>query len=111
MGFTTQKAAHSFDVCIDGVYYEDMATKARKRINITLPPETVELLDRIAPDNRSEFINQAVQMHSQRLFKARIRQQLKHAYVERAKQDLTLALEWEPLERELWELADTDANS
>ncbi|OGF57348.1 MAG: hypothetical protein A2Z21_02370 [Candidatus Fraserbacteria bacterium RBG_16_55_9] len=88
-----------------------MTTKARKRINITLPPETVELLDRIAPENRSEFINQAVRMHSQRLFKARIRQQLKHAYAERAKEDFALAQEWEPIERELWELADTDANS
>jgi len=27
---------------------------------------------------------------------------LKQAYLERAKEDLTIAQEWEPIERELW---------
>ena len=88
-----------------------MTTKTRKRINITLPPETVELLDRVAPENRSEFINQAVRVHSQRLLSARVRQQLKQAYLERAQEDLARSQEWEPLERELWELVDTKENS
>lgn len=88
-----------------------MTTKTHKRINITLPPETLALLDRVAPDNRSQFINQAVRLQYQRLLRARIRQGLKRAYRERAKEDLALVQEWEPLERELWELADTDASS
>ena len=79
-----------------------MTTQTRKRINITLPPETLELIERVAPGNRSEFINQAVQVYSQRLLQARVRRKLKQAYLERATEDLAIAQEWEPLERELW---------
>ena len=87
-----------------------MTTSTHKRINITLPPETLALIDRVAPDNRSQFINQAVRLQYQRLLRARIRRGLKQAYQERAKADLALAQEWEPLERELSELVNTAAH-
>ena len=77
-----------------------MTTSTHKRINITLPPETLELIDRVAPNNRSQFINQAVRLQYQRLLRARIRRGLKQAYRERSKEDLALAQEWEPLERD-----------
>jgi len=77
--------------------------KTRKRINITLPPETLKLIDRVSKDNRSEFINRAVRLHANRLERARLKQRLKETYLERAKEDLAIAKEWEPIERELWE--------
>ena len=88
-----------------------MTTKARKRINITLPPETLELIDQVAPESRSEFINQAVRMYSRRLLRARVQQRLKQAYQERIAEDLAIAQEWEPLERELWEHMDNEGRS
>jgi len=63
--------------------------KTRKKVNITLPPETLELIDRVSKDNRSEFINRVVKLYVNRL--------------ERAKEDLAIAQEWEPIEQELWE--------
>jgi len=77
--------------------------KTRKRVNITLPPETLELIDRVSKDNRSEFINRAVRLYANRLERARLKQRLKQAYLDRAKEDIAIAQEWEPIERELWE--------
>lgn len=77
--------------------------KIRKRVNITLPPETLKLIDRVSKDNRSEFINKAVRLYVNRLERARLKQKLKETYLERAKEDLAIAKEWEPIERELWE--------
>jgi len=77
--------------------------KTRKRVNITLPPETLELIDRVSKDNRSEFINKAVMLYANRLERARLKQRLKKSYLERAKEDLAIAQEWEPIEREVWE--------
>ena len=77
--------------------------KTRKRVNITLPPETLKLIDRVSKDNRSEFINKAVRLYANRLERARLKQRLKETYLERAKEDLAIAKEWEPIERELWE--------
>jgi len=77
--------------------------KTRKRVNITLPPKTLELIDRVSKDNRSEFINKAVRLYANRLERARLKQRLKESYLERAKEDLAIAQEWEPIEREVWE--------
>ena len=76
---------------------------ARKRVNITLPPDTLELIERVSKDNRSEFINKAVKLYANRLERAKLKQRLKQAYLERAREDLAIAQEWEPLERELWQ--------
>jgi metal-responsive CopG/Arc/MetJ family transcriptional regulator len=77
--------------------------KTRKRVNITLPPETLKLIDRVSKDNRSEFINKAVRLHVNRLERAKLKQRLKETYLERAKEDIAIAKEWQPIERELWE--------
>ncbi len=86
-------------------------TKTRKRVNITLPSETLELIDRVSKDNRSEFINRAVRLYANRLERARLKQGLKQAYLERAKEDLAIAQEWEPIERELWEKFESGERS
>ena len=84
--------------------------KARKRVNITLPPETLELIDRVS-SNRSEFINKAVRLYANRLERAKLKQRLKKTYLERAKEDLAIAKEWEPIERELWEKLEREEKS
>ena len=81
---------------------QTMAT-TRKRVNITLPPETLNLIERVSKDNRSKFINRAVKLYANRLERARLKQGLKQAYLERARQDLAIAQEWQPIEREIWE--------
>lgn len=86
-----------------------MATKARKRINVTLPEETLQLIDRVSSESRSEFINKAVQAYAQRLGKAELKRKLKQAYLERADEDRAMAQEWEPLEREVWEKLDDES--
>ena len=76
--------------------------KTRQRVNITLPSETLELIQRVSKDNRSEFINKAVRLYANRLERARLKQRLKKTYLERGEDDLVIAQEWEPIERELW---------
>ena len=78
-------------------------SKKRKRINITIPEDTLELVDRIREENRSEFINRALKVYVNRLERSKLKKQLKQAYQERAKEDLATVREWEPVERELWE--------
>lgn len=77
-----------------------MASNARKRINITLPEETLELIDQLSSESRSEFVNKAVQPYAHRLGKAELKRNLKQAYLERANEDRAMAQEWDPLERE-----------
>ena len=77
-----------------------MATNARKRINITLPEQTLELIDQFGSEGRSEFTKEAVQSYAQRLGKAELKRKLKLAYIERADEDRAMAQDWEPLERE-----------
>ncbi len=85
--------------------------KTRKRVNITLPPETLELIDQVSKDNRSEFINRAVKLYVNRLERARLKQRLRKAYLERAKEDLAIAQEWQPIEQELWEKFEREERS
>jgi len=77
--------------------------KTRQRVNITLPSETLELIQRVSKDNRSEFINKAVRLYANRLERARLKQRLKKTYLEREEDDLAIAQEWETIEKELWE--------
>jgi metal-responsive CopG/Arc/MetJ family transcriptional regulator len=75
----------------------------RKRINITLPDETLAVLERIAPKGgRSRFVSDAViyfvKNVGQKSFKARI----KAGYLANADENLRMAAEWFPLEEEAW---------
>lgn len=88
-----------------------MTGESRKRINVTLPPETLELIDRVSEDSRSEFINRAVKLYANRLERARLRQGLRQAYLERAEEDLAIAQEWEPIEQELWRKLEREERS
>lgn len=74
-----------------------------QRINITLPEETLGLIDRVAvKGNRSRFIDQAIKHYVDAVGKANLKKQLKEGAIKRAERDLRLAEEWFPVEEELW---------
>ena len=66
-----------------------------KRINITLPEQTVHLIDRfVKKGERSTLINQAVQIHLSKLEKKKIREGMKESAIKNAERDRRLAEEW-----------------
>jgi len=56
-----------------------------RRINITLPEETPELIDRVAErGDRSRFIDEAVTHYIQEAGRSKLRKQLKEGAITRA---------------------------
>ncbi len=75
-----------------------------KRLNITLPAETVDLVDQIVKKgDRSRFIDEAIKRYLNEVDKENLREQLKEGYIAWAEQDLETATEWSPLEEEVWQ--------
>ncbi len=75
-----------------------------RRINITLPEETLDLIDRaVHPSNRSRFIDEAIKHYIAERGRSNLRQQLKEGAIRRAQRDLTLAEEWFALDEEAWQ--------
>lgn len=78
-------------------------TILHRRINITLPQETVGLLDRVAEKgDRSRLINEAVKRYFEKAGRASLRKRLKEGAIKRAERDRILAKEWFFLEEETW---------
>ena len=74
-----------------------------RRLNISLPDETVRLLDRVAAKGeRSQVIAEAVTKYVVEVGKARIRRRMKERAVKRADLDLQIAEEWFPVDEEAW---------
>lgn len=74
-----------------------------RRLNITLPEQTVRLMDRVAgKGRRSSLIDHAVRRYLKEGTKANLRKQLAKSYQANAAVDLQLAEEWFPLEEEAW---------
>lgn len=66
-----------------------------KRLNITLPQETVRLMDRIAgKGQRSRLIDQAVHHYVEQEGRSNLRKRLQEGARARAERDLQLAAEW-----------------
>jgi CopG family transcriptional regulator / antitoxin EndoAI len=77
-------------------------TPTHKRINISLPVETVALVDRIAKKgNRSHLIDQAVHFFMKEIGREKIKQELKEGACQRAERDSALCKEWFVLEDEI----------
>src|SRR5438874_636475 len=75
-----------------------------KRINITLPDKTVNVLDRVAKKgDRSRFIDRAVLHYIETAGRQNLREQLKGGYRANAERDFETAAAWFPLEEEAWE--------
>lgn len=74
-----------------------------KRVNITLPEQTLRLMDRIAgKGRRSSLIDRAVRRYVKEETRANLRKQLAEHYQAHAAIDLQLTEEWFPLEEEAW---------
>ncbi len=77
-----------------------------KRINVILPNTTVAVLDRVAPrGNRSALIDRAIQHYVKTQSRENLREQLKREALANAQRDLQMAVEWFPLEEEVWQAA------
>ena len=76
----------------------------RKRINITLPEETVALIDRVTEKgDRSGLIDNAVRHYIETVGKKNLRRRLKEGAMRRAERDLSLAEEWFASDEEAWQ--------
>jgi CopG family transcriptional regulator/antitoxin EndoAI len=79
------------------------ALTMHQRVNITLPEETLQLIDRVAEKgDRSRFIDRAVKFYVGKIGRANLRKQLKEGALRRAERDLRLSQEYFPLEEETW---------
>ena len=75
-----------------------------KRLNITLPVETIDLVDQmVKKGDRSRCIDEAIKRYLNEVDKENLREQLKEGYMAWAEQDLETAAEWSPLEEEIWQ--------
>ena len=75
-----------------------------QRVNVSLPEETLRLIDRVATrGERSRFIDNAVRHYADAIGRANLRKQLKEGAVRRATRDLGLVQEWYALEEETWQ--------
>ena len=75
-----------------------------QRVNITLPEDTLRLIDRVATKgDRSRFIDIAIKHYVDAIGRANLRKQLKEGAVRHAARDLGLAQEWFTLEEEVWQ--------
>ena len=80
-----------------------MKKTAYRRINITLPESTVEILEAVAEKgSRSTFIDDAIRSHAKSLEQKSLRERVKEGAIARAEQNLKMAQDWFHLEEELW---------
>lgn len=74
-----------------------------RRINITLPEDTVRLIDRVAQKgDRSFLISEAVRHYVASVGKARLRRLLKEGALRHAERDLKLVEDWSSMEAMPW---------
>ena len=75
----------------------------RKRINISLPEETIALIDRVIEHgDRSRLNDEAVRRYIQETGKANLRKRLKEGAIRRAERDLHLAEEGFRVDEDVW---------
>jgi len=80
------------------------STSLYKRINITLPKDTIQLLNKVAAQGeRSRLIDKALRAHISKAGRAELRKQLIEGYIANAERDLQMAKDWFPLEEEAWQ--------
>ena len=73
-----------------------------QRINVTLPKETVKLMDRVSKKgDRSRLINEAVKHFIESVGLNNLRKRLKEGAASRAERDLEIAEEWFPTDNDL----------
>ena len=74
------------------------------RINVTLPQETVYLLNNVSEKgDRSRLINNAVRFYVNEIGKINIKKQLREGSIKRKERDIALAKDWLHVESEIWQ--------
>ena len=74
-----------------------------RRLNVTLPDETIRLMDRVVgKGDRSRLIANAVESYIEKVGKSNLRKRLREGAIRRAKRDLHITDEWFHLEEEVW---------
>jgi CopG family transcriptional regulator/antitoxin EndoAI len=74
-----------------------------RRLNITLPEETIRLLDRVVRrGDRSRLIADAVEQYVEAMGRERLRKLLKEGALRRAARDREIAAEWFRQDEEAW---------
>lgn len=74
-----------------------------QRIHITLPQETLRLIDRVTKrGNRSQFINKAVRYYIKTIGRENLRKKLEEEAISWAESNLRLTEEWFVLDEEAW---------
>jgi len=75
-----------------------------RRLNISLPDETVRLLDRVAAKGeRSQVIAEAVTRYVVEVGRTRLRKRMKERSHKRAELDVRIAEEWFSVDEETWD--------
>ena len=78
----------------------------QQRINVSLPEETVRLMDRVAKKgSRSRLIDVAIRRYVKSVGKARLKTELEIGYRTLAKSSLKMAEEWFPVDEQAWRKA------
>ncbi len=78
-------------------------TATYHRLNITLPSQTVRLVDRVtAKGDRSRFIADAIAFYISATRRAELKKRLKEGALSRAGRDRIVASEWFSLDEEIW---------
>ena len=81
-----------------------MTRSIHKRINVTLPEDTIRLIDRVAErGDRSRLLNEAIRYYVREAGRENLRKLLKEGAIKHAGRDVTLAREWFTLEHEVWQ--------
>ena len=74
-----------------------------RRINVTLPEETVRLMDRLSERGyRSKLINEAVRHYIKQSGRANLKRRLRKGYVRTAERDLRVSEDWFSIDEEAW---------
>lgn len=96
-----------FDIHTIDVYASSMnkrgTTTVHRRINITLPDETVRLVDRATEKgDRSRLIDEAIRSYIGHRGKMNLRKRLLEGYRREAVRDLEIAEDWFVIDEEVW---------
>jgi CopG family transcriptional regulator / antitoxin EndoAI len=73
-----------------------------QRVDVTLPKETVRLLEKIAKrGDRSRLVDQAIRYFAKEMSRANLKKQLKEGAMINASRDLNLVEEWFSIDNEV----------
>jgi CopG family transcriptional regulator/antitoxin EndoAI len=90
-----------FDLRARAAYIEEAMKRASTKISITLPQDTLHLIDRVAEKkDRSRFIDAAVKYYVEAMGRMNIRKQIKEGSIRRAERDIEMAEEWFSIDEE-----------